>query len=309
MNVFSSPLSSGSTQLNSRITTYNDMAARIKRQLGEPLVNVEISNEQIHDNIDLAVEYFTKYAGYTEEYLLFDSRKYVSGVGIRIDTMVNMTETLYATNSQGLSGGYDYDLDTYRKVLDCFSFDYGENTGINTLFTLETAMANQIYSSYMVGNFGFDLVTWEALKGFIDTRKKVLAQTPHFRFDNRTQTLRIIPEPIEQHSYLGVVGCYIERPIKDLVKERWIQRYVLALSKITVANVRGKYPSTNLFGGGTVNYQDFQSQGIAERDALEAELKQGYEDANIPCFFVGALVSMLVPAFLCFQNSLMNILA
>lgn len=287
MNVFLPPLSSGSTQLNSRIATYNDMALRIKRQLGEPLVNVEISNEQIHDNIDLAIEYFTKYAGYTEEYLLFDSRKYTPGIGMKIDTMVNMTESLYATNTLGLSGGYDYDLDTYRKVLDCFSFDYGENTGINTLFTLETAMANQIYSSYMVGNFGFDLVTWEALKGFIDTRKKVLAQTPHFRFDNRSQMLRIIPEPIPEHSYLGVVGCYIERPIKDLVKERWIQRYVLALSKLTVANVRGKYPATNLFGGGTVNYQDFQQQGIAERDVLEAELKSGFEDANIPCFFLG----------------------
>ena len=39
--------------------------------MGEPLVNVEIADEQIYLNIDLAIEYFTKYAGYTEEYLLF----------------------------------------------------------------------------------------------------------------------------------------------------------------------------------------------------------------------------------------------
>jgi len=290
MNVISTvPLSAGpvgSTQLNHKTDSYVSLAKRIRRQMGEPLVNVEIADEQIYDNIDIAVEYFTKYAGYTEEYLLFDSRKYIAGVGMRIDTMFNETEELN-TIVDGLSSGYDYDLDTYRKVLDCFSFDYGETTGINTLFTLETAMANQIYSSYMVGNFGFDLVTWEVLKGFIDTRKRVLAQTPHFRFNSRTQTLKIIPEPLESQSYLGVVGCYVERPIQDLVKERWIQRYTLALSKISVANTRGKYPSTGLFGGGTVNYQDFQSQGIAERDALEAELKQGYEDSNMPMFFIG----------------------
>jgi hypothetical protein len=290
MDVISNvPLSAGpvgSTQLNHKTNSYESLAKRIRRQMGEPLVNVEIADEQIYDNIDIAIEYFTKYAGYTEEYLLFDSRKYVAGVGMRIDAMFNDTEEMY-TAVDSLSSGYDYDLDTYRKVLDCFSFDYGETTGINTLFTLETAMANQIYSSYMVGNFGFDLVTWEVLKGFIDTRKKVLAQTPHFRFNSRTQTLKIIPEPLETQSYLGVVGCYVERPIQDLVKERWIQRYVLALSKISVANTRGKYPSTGLFGGGTVNYQDFQSQGIAERDALEAELKQGYEDSNMPMFFLG----------------------
>ena len=290
MNVISNvPLSAGpvgSTQLNHKTNSYESLAKRIRRQMGEPLVNVEIADVQIYDNIDIAIEYFTKYAGYTEEYLLFDSKKYIKGYGMRVDTMINQTEELYTINN-GLSGGYDYDLNAYRKVLDCFSFDYGETTGINTLFTLETAMANQIYSSYMVGNFGFDLVTWEVLKGFIDTRKKVLAQIPHFRFDPRTQILKIIPEPFPEFSYLGVVGCYIERPIQDLVKERWIQRYVLALSKITVANTRGKYPSTNLFGGGTVNYQDFQQQGISERDTLETELKQGHEDANTPMFFVG----------------------
>jgi len=291
MDVISNvPLSAGpvgSTQLNHKTNSYESLALRIRRQMGEPLVNVEIADEQIYDNIDIAIEYFTKYAGYTEEYLLFDSTKYINGYGMRVDTMINQTEELYTTNTDGLSGGYDYDLESYRKVLNCFSFDYGETTGINTLFTLETAMANQIYSSYMVGNFGFDLVSWEILKGFIDTRKKVLAQTPHFRFDPRTQILKIIPEPFPDFSYLGVVGCYIERPIQDLVKERWIQRYVLALSKITVATVRGKYPATNLFGGGTVNYQDFLSQGIQERDALEAELKQGYEDSTPASFFIG----------------------
>ena len=67
---------------------------------------------------------------------------------------------------------YDYDMMSYRKVIDCFSFDQGESTGINTLFTLEQAMAQQIYSSYMIGNFGFDLVSWEVLKGFVETRNK-----------------------------------------------------------------------------------------------------------------------------------------
>lgn len=280
-------LSAGSTQLQNKTSSYIDLARRTRVLLGEPLVNVEISDEQIYLNIDLAIEYFTKYAGYTEEYLLFDSRKYTPGLGMRVDTLINNTQELTTTNTDGLSAGYDYDMDAYRKVVDCFSFEYGETTGINTLFTLETAMANQIYSSYMIGNFGFDLVTWEVLKGFIDTRKKVLAQTPQFRFDNRTQILRILPEPYESHSYLGVVGCYIERPIKDLVKERWVQRYVLALSKITVATVRGKYPATNLFGGGTVNYQDFLQQGIQERDTLESELKNLHEDSMPTAFFIG----------------------
>lgn len=278
---------SGSTNFNSVITSYDALAQRIRRQMGEPLVNVEIANEQIYDNIAQAMEYFTKYAGYTEEFLVFDSKKYTKGVGINVATLINQTEEMYKSQTPGLSAGYDYDLNSYRRVLDCFSFTYGETTGINTLFTLEQAMAQQIYSSYMVGNFGFDLVSWEILKGFIDTRTKVLAMTPHFRFDPKNQILRIIPEPIPEQTYLGIVGCYLERPVKDLINERWIYRYALALSKITVGNVRGKFSGTNLFGGGQVNYSDFMSQGIAERDTLENELKNTYEDVTGAMFFIG----------------------
>jgi len=295
--------------------------SRIQRQLGAPLVNLEISDDQIYDNITDAIEYFTKWAGYTEEYLIFDSKLYVPGVGIKVDDLINKTNQLIrkkkplaqamvvapgcecptaplsaewdATNPvlSGCSGeddwDYDYDMASYRKVIDCFEFSKGEDTGINTLFTLEQAMAQQIYSSYMIGNFGFDLITWEVLKGFIDTRNKVLAMQDQFRFDPKSQLLRITPEPRDTHTYLGVVGCYVERPIKDLISERWVQKYALALTKISIGSVRGKFVGTNLFGGGTLNYADFFQQGLKEKEMLEQELMNNYQDNFPPQFFIG----------------------
>jgi len=148
-------------------------------------------------------------------------------------------------------------------------------------------MAQQIYSSYMIGNFGFDLITWEVLKGFIDTRNKVLALQPQFRFDNRTQILRLIPEPTDNHTYLGVVGCYVERPIKDVIRERWVQKYSLALAKIAIARVREKFSGTNLFGGGQVNSSSLLQEGIKEKETLETELMNSYQDVTPPTFFIG----------------------
>lgn len=205
-----------------------------------------------------------------------------SGVHIFKDPLVSVI-----TRTECINTFYDYDLLSYRKVIDCFSYEAGESTGINTLFTLEQAMAQQIYSSYMIGNFGFDLVTWEVLKGFIDTRNKVLAQKQHFRFDNRSQMLRITPEPRESESYFGIVGCYIERPIKDLIKERWVYEYARALTMISVGNVRGKYSGTGLFGGGQVNGSDIRQQGITEKENLEKRLRTEYEDNMPSMFFVG----------------------
>ena len=139
----------------------------------------------------------------------------------------------------------------------------------------------------MVGNFGFDLITWEALKGFIDTRDKVLAMTPQFRFNPRDQLLRIIPEPLLDHTYLGVVGCYIERPIKDLISERWILNFSMALTQITIGHTRGKFAGTSMFGGGTVNASDMMSQGLAAKEKLEDELKNSYEDSQPVSFYIG----------------------
>ena len=305
----------GGTTLNPAITSYDTLSVRIQHQLGAPLINLEITDEQMYQNITDAIEYFTKWAGYTEEYMIFDSKLYVPGVGIKVDDLINRTHrvTNRVTNVTSVTGvndyEYDYDLASYRKVVDCFSFDKGEDTGINTLFTLEQAMSQSIYSSYMVaGNAGFDLVTWEVLKGFIDTRDKVLAMKPHFRFDSRNQILKIIPEPQSMHTYLGVVGCYIEKPIKDVIKERWVQKYVHAQAKITICRAREKYTGTNLFGGGSVNI-NMLAEGLADKEKLEQELMSSYIDNFPPAFFINGLLALLIPAFLCVQNTLQSIVS
>lgn len=276
----------GGTTLNSSVSSYETLSIRIQYQLGAPLINLEISDDQVYDCITDSIEYFTKWAGYTEEYLVFNSKLYKQGVGLKMDDLFTASFEMRTSQVSSLSSGYDYDLASQRKVIDVFEFSKGEDTGINTLFTLEQAMAQQIYSSYMIGNFGFDLITWEVLKGFIDTRNKVLAMTDQFRFDPRTQLLRIIPEPRETHTYLGVVGCYVERPIKDLIRERWVQKYALALVKIAIARTREKFQGTNMFGGGTVN-ASLLAEGIKEKETLEQELMNNYQDTSPPTFFIG----------------------
>lgn len=313
----------GGTNYNPSVTTYDDLSKRIQRQLGAPLINLEISDEQIYDNITDAIEYFSKWAGYTEEYLIFDSRLYIRGYGIKVGDLVNKTPELGGVSPganidslveypplsamPSLSAAIDVDLASMRRVIDCFEFSKGEDTGINTLFTLEQAMAQQIFSSYMVGNFGFDLTTWEVLKGFIETRNKTLAMTPQFRFDPRTQVLKILPEPMPTHTYLGVVGCYIERPIKDLIRERWVQKYALSLVKISISRVREKFSGTNLMGGGSINYSALLAEGLQEKEKLEQELMNEKQDQAPATFFIGVLTALLIPAGFCVLNALQTV--
>jgi hypothetical protein len=315
-----------SSNLSSKITSFDKLAERILRNLGYPSINVELHRDQLYDNISIACEMFTKFAGYTREYLIFNSNLYVPNYGLKLDSLftaksnenyltqlqnrnsttatenplfskyIDNQKTVYVANSAipaayftpiptlsgTLSAGafpneifslssyefitssypqlapyftrsarknitqlgseiadanpvymnsFDYDIMDYRKVISVTEFEEGSNQGVNTLFTLEQTLAQQTYFSYAMGNYGFDLVSWYTLKEWLDTREKLLAIRRDLKFDERTQYLQMYPQPGSSRFY-GVVSCYLERPIRDLVKEQWVYEYAVALSKI-----------------------------------------------------------------------------
>lgn len=377
-----------STNLNNKITCYEQLADRIKRELGWPLVSLEIHQDGIYQNIQVAIEMFTKFAGYTQEYLIFHSNLYERNKGVRLDNLftvynTSLTQSQRITDQRSMSqstGAYvrtpptvyvatssipstffstssslsslmsngidcfdiydlatyqsltsfntsltaifqtsrnnsiskqcesiddntndgnacgtkynnmfDYDVMDYRKVVSVTNFEEGETTGINTLFTLEQTLAQQTYFSYALGNYGFDLVSWYTLKEWIETREKVLAIRHSYTFDERTQYLTLYPQPTTNTEFYGVISCYVERPIRDIIKELWVQRYALALTKIVIGRVRGKFQGVSLLGGGSFNY-DLLEEGRQEKEKLEEELKTGAAPGwdSDPCIFIVA---------------------
>ena len=301
------PLSSFvSSNLNPRVKTYASLAERVAMSLGHPQINIEAHTNQVYDNISISCEMFSKFAGYTEEFLIFHTDLYTKGLGVKVDDLFSQTPAMRELRSVELSGvsedsttgsisgGYDYDMGDYRRVIDVFSFEQGTTTGINTLFTLEQTLAQQTYFSYALGKYGFDLVSWYTMKEWLDIRSKLLSQDYYYEFDDRSQYLRLLPEPTTggtRAGFYAAVGAYIEKPLRDLVKEPWVYQYALALTKISLGRIRGKYTGTNLFGGGTANADAILSEGKEEKATLEAKLYEGaspgFGDTPPPLFFVG----------------------
>ena len=371
-----------STNLNNRMDTYGRLGDRIKRSLGYPLVSVEIHPDQLNENIQIACEYFTKFAGYTREYMIFDSALYERDKGIRLDLLYTLANTdlntaarkvggtnplgpsseayletpevvyisqtevlssvfagssaLSAAFEDGIEEGelfdhtlvsqitaldttldnitafkpsrrktipqegvdgddtlyqnvFDYDIMDYRKIVEVTDFEQGSSQGINTLFTIEQTMAQQTYFSYAMGNYGFDLVSWYTMKEWMDTREKVLGLKKDLVFDSRSQYLKIYPQP-KTERYYGVIACYLERPIRDVIKEQWVYEYAQALSMITVGRVRGKFGQVSLLGGGALN-SDLLQEGVQKKADLEAKLLEGasagFGDSDPTMFIIG----------------------
>jgi hypothetical protein len=332
--------------------------------LGHPMINVEIHPDQLYDSISQACEFFTKYAGYTKEYLIFDSNVYERDKGIRLDYLytvaktgftlsqklndstvpnpdseIKIRENLYITlstipysyflSSSALSASiptdgitemqildessfaqltaydssltslfrispqkpflvqcepttaktynnmFDYDIMDYRKVIDVIDFEEGSSSGITSLFSMEQTLAQQTFYSYAMGNFGFDLLSWHTVKDWQDTREKLLAIRRDIHFDNRTQYLRFYPQPKDSSSFVGVLECYVERPLRDIIKEKWVLEYSVALAKIMWGRILTKINGVTLLGGGTINGELVLSEGISDKEKLETMLMEG----------------------------------
>ena len=141
-----------------------------------------------------------------------------------------------------------------------------------------------------MGNYGFDLISWYTLKQWLETREKMLSTKRYFKFNDRTQHMLLIPEPKVGERFYGVVSCYVEKPVSDLIKEPWVYQYALALTKITLGRVRGKFGNAQLFGGTALDTSILQ-EGLTEKKELEEMLMKGaspgFGDAAPPMFFVG----------------------
>tara|TARA_R100000808_G_C2155485_1_gene168185 strand:- start:288 stop:1565 length:1278 start_codon:yes stop_codon:yes gene_type:complete len=411
------------THLQATVNSYSRLSDRIAYSLGYPMINIELHTNQLYEYITMAAEMYTKFAGYTEEFLIFDSNLYEQNKGIRMDRLFSITPELnnsYTSSDLQISennpnavvtsvtngtsaavytftindedndsveyaikmvddstkhsrvskmlvtsqfssagegavtyteygiihtssgdllnlsvatsgasgqfvnivaepsntgsvtvikndftttvatvstqqqnfGSYDVLTDNYRKVVDVYQFEEGSTTGVNTLFTIEQTLAQQTYFSYAMGQYGFDLISWYTVREFLETREKLLSQRRSFKFNPRTQYMQMYPQPLSSNDvrFYGIVGCYVEQPLQDVLKEPWVHQYSTALAKIGVGRVRGKYTGTSMFGGGTLNYQDLLQEGLAEKEKLEQQLFEGtpgFGDAGASTFFVG----------------------
>lgn len=354
-----------STNLSSKIDCFQELGERILRMLGHPMINVEIHPDQLYDSISMACEFFTKYAGYTKEYLIFNSALYERDKGIRLDYLFTVSNTgftlserlndqtipnpdfelkfrenlyvslsdipySYFLSSSALSASipsdgistmqilnensfaqltafdsslsslfrispmkpfvvqceqmenvtrinnmFDYDIMDYRKVVDVIDFEEGSSSGISQLFSMEQTLAQQTFYSYAMGNFGFDLLSWHVVKDWQDTREKLLAIRRDIHFDNRTQYLRFYPQPKTSSSFVGVLECYVERPLRDIIKEKWVLEYATALSKVMWGRILTKITGTTLLGGGTLNGDAVLAEGNADKERLETMLMEG----------------------------------
>ena len=108
-----------SSNLNNKIKSYEDLTTRILNMLGYPATSVtDVHIDQIHEAISMAVEMFTRYAGYTQEIIVFDSRLYKPNVGIHLGKLYTVASLEEAHKHWGNHIWLDRGPDHMQKEMD-----------------------------------------------------------------------------------------------------------------------------------------------------------------------------------------------
>lgn len=230
-----------STNLNSAIDGYNRLGERISRSLGAPLVNIEIHQDQLFENISIAIELFTKYAGYTNEYLVFNSDLYERGKGIRLDV-------LFSANKGATSETITEDSE---KLNPNFNFRYEDDQGTSfaPLYSIGKMVIGEPANPYIfqVGNQlkPDQLALNQSYDYLLDDYRKVMSVRGfEMGSSDGVNTLFTIEQTLAQQTYFSYsMGNYGFDLVSWYVLKNWLdtREKMLSLRRAINFNDRTQY--------------------------------------------------------------------
>ena len=185
---------------------------------------------------------------------------------------------------------FDYDIMDYRKVVSVTNYSESGVSSITSLYNFDTSLAQQFFYTNQFNHRSFGLTTWYALHEWRNTYEKLLAVKRGWSFNKDTQYLTLTPQPRMGERFFGIVECWVEKPLKDVLKEPWVFDYALAVVKEMLGRTRSKWSDgVQMLGGGSLTGNALAQEGVTKQKELLEELikNQAYGAMHKPRFFVG----------------------
>jgi len=223
------------------------------QEMGYPLISVEITENQLTQCINDAIEIYTEYIIQDEEYLAIDLESFSEDGEYTMPTNVTSVYALSSSNAISSSGDG------------------------NRLFSLNNMIARPIIADLAFQSntpAGSTWVDYTLAKQAIEIASDMTGSAFTYEYSPRTRILKLYPNPVSLNmSGYIVICCSTIRADDYQVGERWVKYYALACAKEKVGLIRKKYEGVQLLGGGTVD-TSIRDEGREEKQTLMEELKE-----------------------------------
>lgn len=248
-------------------TTFKDY---LLRQLGEPVIQVNVDPAQIEDAIDNALLLYEQYH--------FDGTERVF---YKHTATSNDITNQYLTLDPSIIGVTSI-------------FDIGMNMNINSLFNLR-------YQLRMNDLFDFSsksYVPYIMAMRHIETLQEQFIGKKPIRWNRHTHILHIDfdwTEDVRPGDFI-IIDCYMvvdPNVYTGIWSDTWLRKYATALLKVQWGTNMKKFKGMTLLGGQTMDGQTIYDEGIETKDALEKELLSSW---SLPTFdMIGGYLLCLLP--------------
>lgn len=238
---------------SSKPATREELKQYCLRQLGAPLLEINVADEQIEDRIDDAISYYHDYH--------FDG-----------------TQKVYLAHQVTQTDINNKYIDIPESVIGVINiFDIGDSYSTNNLFNIRYQIAlNDLFAF----NYGPFAPYYMALQN-VALAEELFVGRQSLRFNRHTNKLFIDMawgEKVVVNEYLIVEGYQALDPdtYTDVYNDKWLKRYTTALIKKQWGTNLKKFEGLQMPGGITFNGQKIYDEAEEEITKLEEEMINSY---------------------------------
>jgi len=274
------------------INSRQDLIDYAKRQLGAPVLEINVADEQIEDNLDDTITFYQDrhFDGVEKMYLKHKITK-------------DFTDTVQASGQDGAESSLGITTTTSSSVnitgigATTFGFEETQNfiqipdavIGIEKVFKIDSRaiasnMFNLTYQLFLNEIYHFssmELLQYTMTKRYLEDIDFILHPDKQIRFNRRQNRLYIDSDysSMKEDDYL-IIECYRVLNPNDYPKvynDRWVKNYFTAKLKKQWGQNLIKFQGVKLPGGVELNGRAIYDDGVAEMQAIEDKMSTEFE--------------------------------
>ena len=269
--------------------TRSELINYAKRQLGAPVLEINVADEQVEDVLDDAIQYFHErhFDGVLRTYLKYQITQddIERGKGPGADGVTGIVTTTATATIDGASMNFDWEENSnYLQVPPAvigvdkiFHFD-GSNTVTNNMFSVKY----QLFLNDVAFNLGYNgLLSYAMTRTYLEDINFLLTTQKQIRFNQRMDRLYM---DIDWSSLTSgdwiILDCYRTLDPNDysrVYNDSFLKKYFTALLKRQWGQNLIKFKGVKLPGGIEMNGREIYDDAEREIESLRSRMANEYE--------------------------------
>ena len=263
------------------------------RQLGAPVLEVNVADEQIQDLLDDALQYFQErhFDGVEQVYLKYEvtqddiDRGKARPPGVGGTTTVGIASTSATTNIVGTATTFTYyENSNYLQVPPnifginrVMQYDDAQSMSMSNMFSFKYQMfLNDVW------NWGsMDLLSYSMSRSYLETINFLLNTHKQIRFNQRADRMYLDVDwgQLRKGQFL-IIDCWRALDDSDYARvwnDSFLKKYLTALIKRQWGMNLIKFQGVKLPGGLEFNGRQIYEDGQADLDKILEQMSSTYE--------------------------------